>query len=93
MRPFLTRIFLLTTLFSFSLQASPLDDARTAGQIVETSDGYVRAQDGVPANIGALAVDINKRRQEAYTKIAQKNGLTVKQVGEESYKKRTAAQP
>jgi len=93
MRPILTIIFLLTILFSLNVQASPLDDARAAGQIIETSDGYVSAQDEVPANIGALATDINKRRQEAYTKIAKKNGLTVKQVGEESYKKRTAAQP
>jgi len=90
MRPFLIFIFLLTTFISPALHASPLDDAREAGQIIETSDGYIRAQKGVPANIDVLVTDINTRRQEAYTKIAKKNGLTVKQVGEESYKKRTA---
>jgi uncharacterized protein len=90
MRTLLTCVILLTTLISIDLVASPLDDAREAGQIVETSDGYVKAAAGVPAEITALATDINERRREAYTKIAKKNGLKVKQVGEESYKKRTA---
>ena len=88
MRTFLTCIMLLTSFISMELIASPLDDARAAGQIIETSNGYVKAKAGVPADITALAADINKRRRDAYTKIAKQNGLTVKQVGEESYKKR-----
>ena len=92
MRLFFTSILLLTTFISMNLLASPLDDAREAGQIIETSNGYVKAKAGVPADVTALAADINTRRQEAYTKIAKKNGLTAKQVGEESYKKRTANQ-
>ena len=88
MRTFLTCIMLLTSFMSMELIASPLDDARAAGQIIETSDGYVKARSGVPADITALAADINKRRRDAYTKIAKQNGLTAKQVGEESYKKR-----
>jgi uncharacterized protein YdbL (DUF1318 family) len=90
MRTFLTFIILLTTFISLGIQASPLDDARAAGQIIETSDGYIRAQKGAPSDISTLVTDINARRQEAYTKIAKKNGLTVKRVGEESYKKRVA---
>jgi uncharacterized protein YdbL (DUF1318 family) len=95
MRTFLTSLVLLTTFTCMNLVASPLDDAREAGQIIETPDGYVKAAAGVPAagvpaDITALVADINKRRQEAYAKIAKKNGLPAKQVGEESYKKRTA---
>ena len=90
MRTFLTSLVLLTTFTCMNLIASPLDDAREAGQIIETSDGYVKAAAGVPADITALVTDINKRRQEAYAKIAKRNGLPAKQVGEESYKKRTA---
>ncbi|HIG42630.1 MAG: DUF1318 domain-containing protein [bacterium] len=72
-------------------QASPLDDARSAGQVVETADGYVRATDAagsVPADIQALVNDINKRRKAAYSDIAKKNGISVAQVGAESYKRR-----
>ena len=90
MRTLLACAVLLSSLISMGLMASPLDDAREAGQIIETSDGYVKAATGVSSDITTLVLDINKRRQEAYTKIAKKNGLTVKQVGEESYKKRLA---
>ena len=91
MRTFLTSLVLLTTFTCMNLVASPLDDAREAGQIIETSDGYVKAAAGVPAaDITVLVADINKRRQEAYAKIAKKNGLPAKQVGEESYRKRIA---
>ena len=90
MRTILTSIVLLTTFASINLMASPLDDAREAGHVIETPDGYVKATAGVPADITALVTDINERRKVAYSKIAKKNGLTAKQVGEESYKKRIA---
>tara|TARA_R110002072_G_scaffold89232_3_gene199823 strand:+ start:1653 stop:1877 length:225 start_codon:yes stop_codon:yes gene_type:complete len=70
------------------LQASPLDDARNAGQIVEQPNGYVTASSSAPAEIKALAVDVNERRAEAYARIAKKNGISVEQVAAESYKKR-----
>lgn len=88
MRILLTSLLVLTVFLSANLSASPLDDARKAGQIIETADGYVRAKEGSAANISTLATDVNERRQAAYAKIAKKNGLTVKQVGEASYKKR-----
>ena len=83
-------LLFLIAVCSFS-QASPLDDARNAGQVVETADGYVRATDAagsVPANIQTLVDDINKRRKAAYGDIAKKNGISVAQVGAESYKRR-----
>ena len=69
--------------------ASPLDDARSAGQIVELASGYVQATSSAPAATKALAADVNKKRKAAYAKIAKKNGVTVEQVAAESYRKRT----
>lgn len=68
--------------------ASPLSDARAAGSIKELTSGYIAATGKASAATIILIKDINKRRKAAYNKIAQKNNLTVEQVGIESYKKR-----
>ncbi|MFT4677420.1 MAG: hypothetical protein ACJAX5_000514 [Patiriisocius sp.] len=82
-------IFCLALLLSAAtVQASPLDDARNAGQIVEQASGYVQATAAAPGSVKALAVDVNERRAAAYGRIAKKNGLTAEQVATESYKKR-----
>lgn len=82
-------LLFVVLLFSASmLQASPLDDARNAGHITELPTGYVQASGSAPAQVKALAADVNKRRKEAYAQIAKKNGISVEQVGMESYKKR-----
>ena len=73
---------------SLNIDASPLDDARGAGYIVETPDGYVKSQGEVSPEIKVLVLDVNSRRRDAYKNIAKKNGISVKQVGEESYAKR-----
>lgn len=84
-----TCCLILIAIFCLPLQASPLEDARAAGQVIENPDGYVRANpEGVPANVQALVDDINERRKDAYTKIAQKNGVSVTDVATESYRKR-----
>tara|TARA_R110002110_G_scaffold279620_4_gene494561 strand:+ start:886 stop:1113 length:228 start_codon:yes stop_codon:yes gene_type:complete len=70
------------------LQASPLDDARDAGQIVELPTGYVEVIASAPAKVKALAAEVNSRRKDAYERIAKKNGITPEQVAAESYKKR-----
>jgi uncharacterized protein YdbL (DUF1318 family) len=70
------------------IQASPLDDARTSGKIIELPTGYVKAVESSVAATKALAVDVNKRRAEAYGRIGKKNGLSAAQVAAESYKKR-----
>jgi uncharacterized protein YdbL (DUF1318 family) len=71
------------------LQASALDDARDAGQIVELPTGYVEVMANAPAKVKALAVEVNSRRKDAYERIAKKNGITAEQVAAESYKKRS----
>ena len=68
--------------------ASPLSDAKEAGLVQETPDGYVTSAKGASAKIRELVKDVNKRRLEAYRKIADKNGISVEQVGHESYQRR-----
>jgi uncharacterized protein YdbL (DUF1318 family) len=74
---------------SFAALASPLDDARDAGYVVELPTGYVAKANAAPASIAALVADINQRRKEAYERIARKNGITTEQVGAESYRHRS----
>ena len=88
MRILLTRALFLIAVISMPLLASPLDDARNSGQVIESSDGYVKAKSGVPADVQALVKDVNERRRAAYEKIAKKNGLSVAKVAAESYAKR-----
>ncbi|HJL60613.1 MAG TPA: DUF1318 domain-containing protein [Pseudomonadales bacterium] len=88
MRKLATSAMLLIAIISMPLQASPLDDARNSGQVVELANGYVKAKGDVPANIRSLVADVNKRRKTAYTKIAKRNGISVDQVAAESYVKR-----
>lgn len=52
--------------------ASPLDDAKRAGQVGEQSDGYVGVIPGAPASARALADRINAERAEHYAEIAAK---------------------
>ncbi len=86
----LFKVLLLSFLFSAAqVHASPLDDARKAGHIVELATGYVQASGSAPASAKALAASVNKRRKAAYKKIADKNGVSVEQVAAESYRKRT----
>jgi hypothetical protein len=75
-------------LFAANLMASPLSDAREAGFIKELSNGYVASKGKVTATIEALVKTVNQRRKTAYQNIAKQNGLSVQQVGQESYAKR-----
>jgi uncharacterized protein YdbL (DUF1318 family) len=81
---------LLMALIAMPIQASPLDDARNAGHVYEMPNGYIMAtaHGKVPSDISDLVTDVNKRRRDAYGKIAEKNGISVDQVASESYKKR-----
>jgi len=88
MRTLVSIALLFAALISSSIQASPLDDAKEAGDVIEWRDGYVRAHGNVPSAIEALVKSVNQRRNEAYAKIAKKNGISAKQVGEESYLRR-----
>ncbi len=65
--------------------ASELDDARAAGHVVELATGYIKATPKAPARVTTLVRQVNERRLMAYKKIAQKNRISVEQVGRESY--------
>ncbi len=88
MKTFVHCVALLITLWTSPVLADPLNDARNAGQVVETADGYIAARGKVPSEITELVSDINKRRKAAYVRIAKENGITTAQVGRQSYKKR-----
>ena len=75
-------------IFTVNLMASPLSDAKSAGLVKEVSNGYIAAVGRATPDIGALVKDINERRKAAYEKIATETGITVEQVGQESYIKR-----
>ncbi len=86
----LIRIIVISLMFiAPQVSASPLDDARKAGHVVELATGYVEAKASAPASAKALVASVNKRRKAAYKKIADKNGITIEQVATESYRKRT----
>ena len=88
MRTLVSIVLLIAALISMPLQASPLDDARAAGYIIEMPNGYVKAHGNVSPRISVLVADVNKRRREAYLRIAKKNGISAEQVAMESYVKR-----
>lgn len=88
MKTFVHCVALLMILWTSPLLADPLNDARDAGQVVETADGYIATSGKQPGEITDLVADINKRRKAAYARIAKGNGLTTEQVGRQSYKKR-----
>ena len=71
-----------------SLYATPLDDARSAGQIVELPSGYTEATASASMEVKSLAADVNAKRRIAYGKIARKNGIDIKTVAVESYLRR-----
>ena len=56
--------------------ATPLDDAKRAGQVGEQADGYLGVVPGAPASARALADRINAERAEHYAGIAAKTGTS-----------------
>lgn len=69
------------TLATLGAHASPLDDAKGAGEVGEQADGYLGIvhPPGSPA-IQALVNSINAERRERYQAIADRNGITLAQV-------------
>ena len=81
------RILLLSLALAVApAYADPLDDAKAAGHVIESPDGYVKASKSAPASVNDLVKDINERRLQAYERIAKKNGISVEQVAAESYR-------
>jgi uncharacterized protein YdbL (DUF1318 family) len=56
--------------------ADSLDDAKSAGQVGEQSDGYLGLVPGAPASARALVDRINAERAEKYAEIAKKRDTT-----------------
>ena len=89
MRNWIVFALLVTLMAVQDLQASPLDDARLAGQVLEMADGYVKASGQQSGEISALVAEVNKRRRSAYGRIAKKNGIAIDMVAAESYRARS----
>ncbi len=61
--------------------ASPLDDAKAAGQVGEGPDGYVHlVQNNAPADVKAMVEDINAKRKAKYGTIAKKRNAPIEAV-------------
>lgn len=83
-----TSMLLTLLLLAPGSWASPFSDAKAAGLVLEKPDGFVVSKEGAAQNIQKLVLDVNKRRRAAYKKIADKIGVSVEQVAQESYLKR-----
>ncbi len=81
-------IFLLILLVAPVSWASPLSEAKAAGLVKETPDGYVASQGSASEKIQVLVKDVNELRRAAYIKIADKNGISIEQVASASYLRR-----
>jgi len=82
-------LLLVPTSFSLTLQ-----EAKTDGLVGEQRDGYVGlVVQSAPAEVVALARDVNNQRRELYQQIARQNGLTLEQVAALAYEKAVEATP
>lgn len=71
----LLAVVLLASLPSL-VSAADLDQAKRDGLLGERADGYIGlVVPGAPADIVALAADVNQRRQAEYERIARENGI------------------
>src|SRR5690606_34706466 len=58
-----------------------IDQARASGQIGEQADGYVGAVKGASGDLKSRIDQINIKRRAFYTQLAEKRGVSVKEVG------------
>lgn len=72
----------LSIAFSSFAWAQSLDQAKAQGLVGERVDGYIAAVTANPSpEIQALIQTTNDGRRQAYADLAQRNGITVEQVG------------
>lgn len=65
--------------------ASPLDDAKAAGQVGEAPDGYVHLVDeGVSADVKAIVKGVNAKRRAKYETIAKKRDAPIEAVASQA---------
>ena len=67
-------IAMAALLLAFPAAASPLDEAKAAGQLGEQANGFLGLPPGAPESAQELADQINGERKIRYGKIARKNG-------------------
>ncbi len=78
---------MLLLIFSISSAfAATLEEAKSAGQIGEKSDGYIGlVVTNAPAEVVALVADVNRQRRQRYEEIASQNGISVTDVAKLAY--------
>lgn len=82
---------LLLVPMSFALT---LQEAKNEGLVGEQRNGYVGlVMESAPAEVMALARDVNNQRRELYQQIARQNSLTVEQVAALAFEKAVEATP
>jgi len=82
---------LLLVPMSFALT---LQEAKYEGLVGEQRNGYVGlVMESAPAEVMALARDVNNQRRELYQQIARQNNLTVEQVAALAFEKAVEATP
>lgn len=70
----------LCLLFSTSLFAASLTDAKKAGYIGEQANGYIGYVKSAPADVKELVAEVNKKRNARYKKIAKAQKLSLSEV-------------
>lgn len=74
-------LIILSVLFSASLWALDIKDAKSTGLVGETEKGYIHAvSSSASADVKALIATINKQRKAKYEKIAKDNGIDLSSV-------------
>ena len=82
---------LLLVPMSFALT---LQEAKNEGLVGEQRNGYVGlVMESAPAEVMALARDVNNQRRELYLQIARQNNLTAEQVAALAFEKAVEATP
>ncbi|HLQ85436.1 MAG TPA: YdbL family protein [Salinisphaeraceae bacterium] len=72
-------LFLLVLICSVQALALDLDAAKSQGLLGEQPNGYLGVVTSTPAAV-ELASEVNKKRRQAYERIAKKHGITVNKV-------------
>lgn len=74
--------------------ALTLQEAKSEGLVGEQINGYVGlVVESAPAEVLALARDVNRQRRELYQQIARQNNISVEQVAALAFEKAVEATP
>jgi len=61
--------------------AANLDQAKQRGMVCELPTGYLKATNSATADVQAMVNNINAKRKQEYSRIANEHGVTPEQVG------------